>query len=95
MKALKRVNKYFYKYRYRLLIGVVISIISRFLAVKVPEIVKNAINIAVDYSNNIVDKESLKQGLLISIFSIIGLACLSGFFTFFNASDHYCNLKIG
>ena len=83
MKALLFLNKYFYKYRYRLIAGVIISILSRYLAVKVPEIVKNSINIADDFRNGIItDTSIVKSELLQNIALILGLAILSGFFTF-------------
>lgn len=83
MKALQFLNKYFYKYRYRLIAGVIISILSRYLAVKVPEIVKNSINIADDFRNGIItDTSIVKSELLQNIALILGLAILSGFFTF-------------
>ena len=83
MKALQHINKYFYKYRTRLIAGIFISILSRYLAVKVPEIVKNSINIADDYRTGIIDNIDLvKEELLMNISIIIGLAFLSGFFTF-------------
>ncbi len=83
MKALRYVHKYFYKYKYRLLAGIIISILSRYLAVKVPEIVKNSINIADEYRTGIVtDLAYVKDELLYNIALIVGLAILSGFFTF-------------
>ncbi|MDA9111529.1 ABC transporter transmembrane domain-containing protein, partial [Flavicella sp.] len=83
MKALRYVHKYFYKYKYRLLAGIIISILSRYLAVKVPEIVKNSINIADEYRTGIVtDLAYVKNELLYNIALIVGLAILSGFFTF-------------
>jgi ATP-binding cassette subfamily B protein len=83
MKALRYVNKYFVKYKYRLIAGICISILSRYLAVTVPEIVKNSINIADDYRIGILQDLSLvKETLLQNILIIIGLAMLSGFFTF-------------
>lgn len=83
MKALQYLNKYFFKYRYRLVAGLIISILSRYLAVKVPEIVKNSINIADDFRNGMITDISLvKLELLQNIGIIIGLAMLSGFFTF-------------
>lgn len=83
MKALQYLNKYFFKYRYRLVAGLIISILSRYLAVKVPEIVKNSINIADDFRNGMIADTSLvKMELLQNIGIIIGLAILSGFFTF-------------
>ena len=83
MKALRYVHKYFYKYKYRLLAGIIISVLSRYLAVKVPEIVKNSINIADEYRTGIVtDLAYVKDELLYNIALIVGLAILSGFFTF-------------
>lgn len=83
MKELKYINRFFYKYRFRLFLGIVISIASRYLAVKVPEIVKNSLNTANDYSNGIItDLDFVKQDLIYNILLIIGLAILSGLFTF-------------
>ncbi|WP_152286558.1 ABC transporter ATP-binding protein [Flavicella marina] len=83
MKALQHINKYFYKYRYRLIAGIIISILSKYFAVKVPEVVKNSINIADDYRTGVVSNiEIVEDELLYNISIIIGLAFLSGFFTF-------------
>ncbi len=83
MKELKYINQFFYKYKFRLLLGILISIASRYLAVKVPEIVKNSVNVANDYHlGAITDIELVQKNLLHNILLIIGLAILSGFFTF-------------
>ncbi len=83
MKELQYINQFFYKYRLRLLLGILISITSRYLAVKVPEIVKNSVNIASDYQQGKIGNIAVvQQDLLNNIFLIIGLAVLSGFFTF-------------
>ena len=83
MKELQYINQFFYKYRYRLLLGILISIASRYLAVKVPEIVKNSVNIANDYHLGLVkDTTAVKDELIFNILLIVGLAILSGFFTF-------------
>ena len=83
MKALQHINKYFFKYRFRLIAGIFISILSRYLAVKVPEIVKNSINVADDYRTGIVSSiDVVKDELFYNVSLIVGLAFLSGFFTF-------------
>jgi len=83
MKALQHINKYFFKYRFRLIVGIFISILSRYLAVKVPEIVKNSINVADDYRTGIVSSiDVVKDELFYNVSLIVGLAFLSGFFTF-------------
>ena len=83
MRELKYINQFFIKYKWRLLLGLLISITSRYLAVTVPSVLKTSVNIASDYSNGIVtDLDFVKKELLINILIIIGLAVLSGFFTF-------------
>ncbi|WP_372746020.1 ABC transporter ATP-binding protein [Lutibacter sp.] len=83
MKELKYLNKYFLKYKYRLLVGIVITILSNVLALQVPQFIRESLNIAEDYRNGIVtDLSIVKTGLLNNILLIIGAALLSGFFTF-------------
>ncbi|MGY6647441.1 ABC transporter ATP-binding protein [Wenyingzhuangia sp. IMCC45574] len=83
MKELKYINQYFFKYRYRLLLGILISVASRYLAAKIPEVVKNSLNVANDYAQGrITDYNFVKEDLLHNILLIVGLAVLSGFFTF-------------
>lgn len=83
MKELKYINQFFFKYRFRLFIGIIISIASRYLAVKIPEVVKNSLNTANDYSQGVItDITTVKHDLVCNILLIIGLALLSGVFTF-------------
>ncbi|QOD61615.1 ABC transporter ATP-binding protein [Polaribacter haliotis] len=92
MKALKYINKYFIKYKWRLLIGILITILSKVLALKVPQIVGDSLNIVEDYqiakSNNLPAEElavllkEVEHQLLINVLIIVGVAILAGFFTF-------------
>ncbi|PCH53745.1 MAG: ABC transporter [Flavobacteriaceae bacterium] len=83
MKALQYLNKYLLKYKYRLLIGIVITIFSKMLALQVPQLIRESVNIAEDYKNGLVsDLSFVKSELLNNILLIIGAALLSGFFTF-------------
>ncbi len=83
MKALKHLNKYFIKYKYRLLFGVFITVISKILAVQIPSFIKTSLNVVEDYNKGIItDIAIVKSTLLINILLIIGAALLSGFFTF-------------
>jgi len=83
MKALQYLNKYILKYKYRLLIGIVITIFSKMLALQVPQLIRESVNIAEDYKNGLVsDLPFVKSELLNNILLIIGVALLSGFFTF-------------
>jgi len=83
MKALQYLNKYFLKYKYRLLIGLIITVLSKYLALEVPQLVSQSIDIADDYNNGLIsDITVVKAELLNNILLIVGVALLSGFFTF-------------
>jgi ATP-binding cassette subfamily B protein len=83
MKALQHLNKYFFKYKYRLLIGLFITFLSRYLALEVPQLISQSIDIADDYNNGIItDLALVKSDLLNNILLIVGAALLAGFFTF-------------
>lgn len=83
MKALQYLNKYFSKYKWRILIGLLITILSKLLALQVPKIIGESFNVVEDYlKDKTIDVESVKRELLINVLIIIGVALLSGFFTF-------------
>lgn len=83
MKALQYLNKYFLKYKYRILIGLIITFFSKYLALEVPQLIRKSIDVADDYQNGIVTNlAEVKTELLYNILLIIGAALLSGFFTF-------------
>ncbi|GGH03174.1 ABC transporter [Polaribacter pacificus] len=83
MKALQYLNKYFYKYKYRLLLGIFITIVSKFLALEIPQIIRNSFNSIEDYKlGKITDVDEVKHQLLINILIIVGVALVAGFLTF-------------
>ncbi|WP_159952031.1 ABC transporter ATP-binding protein [Polaribacter septentrionalilitoris] len=83
MKELKYINKYFSKYKWRILIGLLITILSKLLALKVPQIVGDSLNVVEDYQDGIIkDIAVVKDELLFNVLIIVGVALLSGFFTF-------------
>ncbi len=83
MRALRHLNKYFLKYKYRLLIGLVITVIARIFATLVPTIVGDSVDIVEKYINNeVTDLSEVKNGLIINILLILGAVLISAFFTF-------------
>ncbi|MFT6700048.1 MAG: ATP-binding cassette subfamily B multidrug efflux pump, partial [Porticoccaceae bacterium] len=83
MKALQYLNKYFSKYKWRILIGLLITILSKLLSLKIPQIIRDSLNIVEDYHNDVVtDITVVKHQLLMNVFIIIGIALLGGFLTF-------------
>ncbi|WP_138433888.1 ABC transporter ATP-binding protein [Winogradskyella algicola] len=82
MKALKHLNKYFFKYRYRLIIGVIITIVSKIFVLFTPRFIGDSINIISDKLNGKITYEVFKTGLITNVLLIIGAAVLAGLFTF-------------
>lgn len=83
MKALKYLNKYFNKYKWRLLIGISITILSKILSLRIPRIISESLNGVDDYVNGRRDDlEAVENELLWGIFLIIGVAILAGILTF-------------
>ncbi|WGH75624.1 ABC transporter ATP-binding protein [Tenacibaculum tangerinum] len=83
MKALQYLNKYFIKYKWRLLLGVLITVLSKILTLKIPNFVGNSLNVVEDYQlGKITEMSEVKEILLINILLIVGVTLLGGFFTF-------------
>jgi ATP-binding cassette subfamily B multidrug efflux pump len=83
LKALQYLNKYFSKYKWRILIGLLITVLSKLLSLKIPQIIRDSLNVVEDYHNNsITDVAVVKHQLLINVLIIIGIALLGGFLTF-------------
>lgn len=83
MNALKYLNKFFFKYRFRFIVGILITVVAKVFALQIPQLIKESLNIVEDYSKDrVTDLEIVKSQLIINIMFIIGAALLSGFFTF-------------
>ena len=82
MKSLKYLNKFFYKYRFRILIGILITIIARIFALVAPNLIGDSITIIDNYLSNGNDPTIVKKSLINNILLIIGASIAAGFFTF-------------
>ncbi len=83
MKELKYLNKYFLKYKGRLLLGVFITIIATVFKLAVPMKIGDSVTVVKQYMNGeIADLAFVKHELLINILLLLGAALLSAFFTF-------------
>ena len=83
MKELQHLNKYFYKYRYKLLSGIVITIIARIFLLFTPELIGTSVDILDEYRKGLVtDISFVKSELLKNILYIVGAAIIGGIFTF-------------
>jgi ATP-binding cassette subfamily B protein len=83
MRALQYLNKFFFKYRYRLILGLTITVFSKIFALQVPQLIRESLIVVEDYQKNIItDLGEVRHQLIINILFIVGAALISGFFTF-------------
>ena len=83
MRELKRLNKFLIKYKGRLLLGLLITIISRVFSLVTPRLVGDSMTTIENYlSLNSISPDELKDVLFFNIVLIIGASLISGFFTF-------------
>ena len=82
MKELLHLNKYFRKYRVRLIVGIFITIIAKLFTVFVPELIGSTIDVVNEQIQSQQDIDLFKSDLLKNIFLLIGTAIIAGFFTF-------------
>ena len=82
MKSLNYLNKFFFKYRLRILIGILITIIARFFALVAPNLIGESITIIDNYLSDGGDPTIIRKSLIKNILFIVGAAVLAGGFTF-------------
>ena len=83
MKELKYLNKFFFKYRNRIVIGVLITIIARIFALVAPNLIGDSITLIEKYFLlEEISRENLEKNLLNNILLIVGSALTAAVFTF-------------
>ena len=83
MRELKRLNKFLLKYKGKLLLGLLITIISRVFSIVTPRLVGDSMTTIENYlSLSNISTDELKDILFFNIVLIIGASLISGFFTF-------------
>ena len=83
MKELRYLNKYLFKYKKRILLGLLITIIARIFALITPNLIGDSITTLENFFiTNSVNDDLVKTKLLQNILIIVGSAFLAGFFTF-------------
>ena len=82
MKELQHLNKYFKKYKWKLILGFFIVLVARIFAILTPKFSGDMIKYVENYIKEGGDLSQLKQQLLMTLFLLLGAALLSAFFTF-------------
>jgi len=83
MKNLQHLNKYFYKYKWKLLSGLIITIAARIFAIYyIPLIGKSTVIIEKYLSGEVNDIATVKSELAYNILLIVGTTLIAAFLTF-------------
>jgi ATP-binding cassette, subfamily B, multidrug efflux pump len=82
MKELQYLNKYFIKYKYRFLLGIIITIVAQIFSLFTPELIGKSFKAIDEFSKNGQSKAAIQQELIINILLIIGTTLIAGFLTF-------------
>ena len=83
MKSLRYLNKYFIKYKYRLVIGTIGTIAAVILSLVVPNLIGDSLNAVEKYvTGETSNLQDVKDQLLKNILLMLGAALFSGLFTF-------------
>ncbi|NNF83366.1 MAG: ABC transporter ATP-binding protein [Flavobacteriaceae bacterium] len=82
MKELKYLNKYFKKYRSRLLLGIVITIGAKIFALFTPRLIGKSVDVVVRGAEGQITPELFRTELLTNVLYLLGAALIAGGFTF-------------
>lgn len=82
MKELQYLNKYFIKYKYRVILGVIIVACAKTFSLFTPRLIGDVITLVANQILNPIDDASFKSAIGLKILFIIGAAIATGVFTF-------------
>lgn len=83
MKELQYLNKYFAKYKYRFLLGIIITIVAQIFSLFTPELIGDSIRVIEQFTQDKnASMEVVKSALYKNIILILATTIIAGFFTF-------------
>jgi ATP-binding cassette subfamily B multidrug efflux pump len=83
MKELQYLNKYFVKYKYSFLLGIVITIVAQIFSLFTPKLISKSFTIIEEFSKDkSVTPDVIQQELISNILLIIATTIIAGFLTF-------------
>ncbi|MBT8265264.1 MAG: ABC transporter ATP-binding protein/permease [Bacteroidia bacterium] len=82
MKELRHLNKYFFKYKYQLLVGVIITIAAKIFALFTPRLIGQSVDVISKRYNGEISEALFRSELFINITYLIIAALIAGVFTF-------------
>lgn len=82
MKELQYLNKYFVKYKFQFLLGILITIVAQIFSLFTPEYIKDSITAIENFKKGAASAADVRAELLTSILMIVGTTLIAGFLTF-------------
>jgi ATP-binding cassette, subfamily B, multidrug efflux pump len=82
MKELQYLNKYFVKYKFHFLLGIIITIIAQIFFLFTPKLIKKSFEAIDDFNKKTVTYQMVKAELIENILWIFGTALIAGILTF-------------
>jgi ATP-binding cassette subfamily B protein len=82
MKELQYLNKYFVKYKFHFLLGILITIVAQIFSLFTPKLVSHSFQAIEDFHSNKISPELIKSQLIENIFWIVGTTLIAGVLTF-------------
>ena len=82
MKELQYLNKYFAKYKYRFLLGILITIVAQIFRLFTPKLISKSFKAIEDYHDQNLSNELIKSELIQNILLVVGTTIVAGVLTF-------------
>lgn len=82
MKELIYLNKYFYKYKYHFIGGILIAVIARIFFLYTPKLVGNSMSVVEDFFKGNIERSVADAVFLKNLLLIVGATIIAGFFLF-------------
>ena len=82
MKELRYLNKYFIKYKYRVVLGVIIVACAKIFSLFTPRLIGDVITLVTEQLSAPIAEAQFKKAIGLKILLILGAASATGFFTF-------------
>lgn len=83
MKELRYLNKYFVKYKFSFLLGIIITIVAQIFSLFTPKLISKSFKAIEDFSKDeTISKSFIRQELISDILLIIATTVIAGFLTF-------------
>jgi ATP-binding cassette subfamily B protein len=82
MKELQYLNKYFVKYKYRFLLGIIITIVAQIFRLFTPKLISKSFKAIEDFHKNNISNEIIKNQLIENILLVVGTTIIAGILTF-------------